>query len=78
VLARTLSCGFAEGQLAKGLGEIQARYPDADIGSYPWYRRGAHGVSLVARSPDAARLAAVIAEIATLIRSLGGMPTEEE
>ena len=78
VLARTLSCGLAEGQLAKGLGEIQARYPDADIGSYPWYRRGAHGVSLVARSPDAARLAAVIEEIATLIRSLGGMPTEEE
>jgi len=77
VLARTLSCGLAEGQLAKGLGEIQNRHGDVDIGSYPWYRRGAYGVSLVMRSPDTQRLAAATDEVATLIRSLGGTPSEE-
>ncbi|HXP74657.1 MAG TPA: molybdopterin-binding protein, partial [Stellaceae bacterium] len=56
VLSRAISCGLAEGQLAKGLGEIQGRYPDIDIGSYPWYRRGSYGVSLVLRSPDERRL----------------------
>jgi molybdenum cofactor synthesis domain-containing protein len=77
VLSRALSCALAEGQLAKGLAEIQSRHADVDIGSYPWYRRGAYGVSLVMRSPDSQRLAAATDEVATLIRSLGGTPSEE-
>jgi molybdenum cofactor synthesis domain-containing protein len=77
VLSRTISCGLAEGALAEGLGAIQARYPDVDIGSYPWYRRGAYGVSLALRSPEAARLAAAADEVAALVRALGGTPAEE-
>ena len=77
VLSRTISCGLAEGALAEGLGAIQARYPDVDIGSYPWYRRGAYGVSLALRSPEAARLAAAGDEVAALVRALGGTPAEE-
>ena len=30
--------GLPEGVIAAGLGEMQARYPDLDIGSYPFYR----------------------------------------
>jgi molybdenum cofactor synthesis domain-containing protein len=77
VLARSLACRLGEGTLARGLGEIQARYPDVDIGSYPWFRNGALGVSLVARSPDEARLALAANEVAALIRSLGDTPVEE-
>src|SRR5215470_1686153 len=77
VLTRAISCSLAEGQLAKGLGEIQARYPDIDIGSYPWYRRGAYGVSLVLRSPEEARLARASDEVAGLVRGLGGTPSDE-
>ena len=77
VLSRAISCGLAEGQLAKGLGEIQARYPDIDIGSYPWYRRGAYGVSLVLRTPDERRLGLASEEVADLVRVLGGTPGEE-
>ena len=77
VLSRTISCGLAEGALAAGLGAIQSRYPDVDIGSYPWYRRGAYGVSLALRSPEAARLAAAGDEVAALVRALGGTPNEE-
>ncbi|MGE5201610.1 MAG: competence/damage-inducible protein A [Acidobacteriota bacterium] len=77
VLSRTISCGLAEGALAAGLGAIQSRYPDVDIGSYPWYRRGAYGVSLALRSPEAGRLAAAGDEVAALVRTLGGTPIEE-
>ena len=66
VLTRAVSCGLGEGVLAAGLEAIQTRYADVDIGSYPWFRRGAHGVSLVLRSPDAARLEAATREVSEL------------
>ncbi len=77
VLSRTVSCGVPEGVLAKGLGEIQDRNPDLDIGSYPYTRRGSFGVALVLRGRDPARLDQAKDEIAALIRTLGGEPVEE-
>lgn len=77
MLARTVSCHLAEGVIAKGLGEIQNRYPDLDIGSYPFYRRGEFGTSLVLRGRDGARLAAGTEEVIALVKSLGGTPVEE-
>ncbi len=74
VLSRSVSCTLGEGALAKGLGEIQARHADIDIGSYPYYRVGGFGVSLVARGTDPAMLETVAQEIAALIASLGGSP----
>lgn len=73
-LSRSVSCTLGEGILAKGLGEIQARHPDFDIGSYPYYRVGGFGVSLVARGTDAAELDVIAEEIAAMIRVLGGTP----
>jgi len=77
VLSRTINCGVPEGLLAKGLGEIQDRYADLDIGSYPYSRRGQFNVALVLRGRDAQRLDAAKAEVAALIRDLGGTPVEE-
>jgi molybdenum cofactor synthesis domain-containing protein len=77
MLSRTVSCGLAEGVLAKGLGEIQARHPELEIGSYPFYRRGQFGVSLVLRGRDAARLDAVAGDVAAMVRDLGGTPVDE-
>jgi molybdopterin-biosynthesis enzyme MoeA-like protein len=77
ILSRTVSCPLPEGAIAKGLGEIQARYRDVDIGSYPFYRRGEFGTSLVLRGRDAERLAAATEEVAALVRLLGGTPVEE-
>ncbi|MBL8705680.1 MAG: competence/damage-inducible protein A, partial [Rhodospirillales bacterium] len=73
-LSRSVSCTLGEGTLAKGLGEIQARHPSFDIGSYPYYRVGGFGVSLVARGTDAAELDVIAEEIAQMIRGLGGTP----
>ena len=77
MLARTVSCHLPEGVIAKGLGEIQGRYADLDIGSYPFYRRGEFGTSLVLRGRDEARLAAGTAEVIALVKGLGGTPVEE-
>jgi molybdenum cofactor synthesis domain-containing protein len=77
MLSRTVSCHLPEGVIAKGLGEIQGRYPDLDIGSYPFYRRGEFGTSLVLRGRDEARLAAGTEEVIALVKRLGGTPVEE-
>jgi molybdenum cofactor synthesis domain-containing protein len=74
---RTVVSQVPEGLLAKGLGEIQARYGDLEIGSYPYFRRGAYGTSLVLRGVDPARLDAGAEEVRQLIRDLGGAPLDE-
>ena len=77
MLSRSIACHLAEGIVAKGLGEIQQRHPDLDLGSYPFYRRGEFGTSLVIRGRDAERVAAAAEEVTALVKSLGGDPVEE-
>jgi len=72
----SVHCRLPEGTIAQGLGEIQARYPDLDIGSYPTFARGAPETNLVLRGVDPDRLAAGAREVAALVKSLGGDPTE--
>jgi molybdopterin-biosynthesis enzyme MoeA-like protein len=77
MISRTIATSLAEGALAKRLGEIQSRYADIDIGSYPIMRRGSFGVNLVLRGRDTARLAAATDEVAQMVRDLGDTPVEE-
>jgi molybdenum cofactor synthesis domain-containing protein len=77
VLARSIACQIAESILAEPLGAIQSQHQDVDIGSYPWFRGGQFGVSLVARGIDADILDGVADEIARMIRALGGEPVAE-
>jgi molybdenum cofactor synthesis domain-containing protein len=77
ILSRSVACNLGESLLAEPLGRIQGRHPDVDIGSYPWFRRGAFGVSLVSRGTDPAVLDGVADEIAAMIRELGGDPVAE-
>jgi molybdenum cofactor synthesis domain-containing protein len=74
---RSIACHIAESVLAEPLGAIQDRHPEVDIGSYPWYRDGTSGVSLVARGTDADALDVVAGEISAMIRNLGGEPVLE-
>ncbi len=78
VLSRSVTCALGEGTIAKDLTAIQERFPDIEIGSYPYFRAGGFGVSLVSRGIDAARLAAVTEELKAMIRNLGGDPREEQ
>ena len=67
-----------EGIIADGLTEIQGRYPDIDLGSYPYYRPTGNGVTLVAKGTSAADAEAVIAEVTDLISKLGRTPIQGE
>jgi molybdenum cofactor synthesis domain-containing protein len=76
VLSRSLSCQLGEGTLAAELALLQERYADVEIGSYPYFRRGDFGVTLVLRGTDRARLDMAARDVAALIRALGGEPKE--
>jgi molybdenum cofactor synthesis domain-containing protein len=76
VLSRSVSCRLGEGALAHDLGLLQARWPDLEIGSYPYFRRGDFGVTLVLRGTDRNRLTAAAEELRGLIRALGGEPQD--
>lgn len=70
--------GLLEGRIAAPLGAIQARYPEVDIGSYPYDRSRGNGVAVVAKGTDAAEAEAVIAEVTAMIRDLGIEPVAGE
>lgn len=76
MLSRAVSCTLGEGNVAEALGAIQERYPGIEIGSYPYFRAGYFGTTLVARGTDADMLETAAEEIRQMIRDLGGEPIE--
>ena len=70
--------GLGEGLIAQGLTDIQNRYPDIDLGSYPFYRPTGNGVTLVAKGTNAADAETCIDEVTALIVSLGRTPIPGE
>jgi molybdopterin-biosynthesis enzyme MoeA-like protein len=77
VRSRSITAFVTESQVARPLGELQARYPDFDIGSYPFSRGERFGTSLVARGTDVDALDALAAEIRALVERVGGEIIEE-
>lgn len=72
ILSQTVSCDLPEGKIASGLAIIQSRYREVEIGSYPYFRAGVFGTSLVLRSIDQAALSKAATEVAELVHTLGG------
>ena len=69
---------LAEGRIAAGLAAIQARHPDLDLGSYPYYRGTGGGVAIVAKGADPAEAEAAIVEVTALMQAIGGAPVQGE
>lgn len=74
IISNTIACSLGEGDLADDLGEMQNRYPDIEIGSYPHYRGGVPGLSIVLRSTENDKLDAATQELIGIIRRLGDEP----
>jgi molybdenum cofactor synthesis domain-containing protein len=74
VLSSTVTCGLHESLIADDLGKLQKEFPDVDVGSYPHYRGGILGLSLVVRATDQALLETVTNRMIALIRQYGGEP----
>ena len=72
VRSRTVTAFVTESQVAGPLGTLQGRYPDVDLGSYPFSRDGRYGTSLVARGVDEAELEQVAKALAVLVEAAGG------
>jgi molybdenum cofactor synthesis domain-containing protein len=77
LLARAIAVSLPEGQLAPGLGAIQARHPATEIGSYPFFRGGRPGCSIVVRATDRTALDAAAGEVRALMTAEGGEPQEQ-
>ena len=52
VLSRTLNLRTVESEIAKSLSDVQNQNIDVEIGSYPFFKAGKLGVSIVLRSTD--------------------------
>ena len=50
ILSKTISIRTVESEIAESLERIQNKFNDIDIGSYPFFKQGKLGVSLVLRS----------------------------
>ncbi len=66
LLSQMVDVHRGEGEIAKPLAELAARFADLTFGSYPYQRNGAYGTQLVVRGTDAARLDAALVELANL------------
>lgn len=75
--SKTIATYLAEGTISKPLRALQAKFPDVQLGSYPFYRTSRFGTSIVARSIDVDRLGQAAAELRVLITALGGEPIED-
>jgi len=72
--SRSVTIYLPESRMAPSLSEIQDRFPDVEIGSYPFSREGRFGARLVLRSTEDARLEAAGTELEAALRELGGEP----
>ena len=52
ILSKTISLRTVESEIAKPLEDVQNKFTNVEIGSYPFFRSGKVGVSIVIRSTD--------------------------
>lgn len=74
VLSKTISTDLGEGLVAQPLGEVQARFAKLEIGSYPYFKDGQAGVSLVVRGRDENEIDLCLDSLKEMIETLGGCP----
>jgi molybdenum cofactor synthesis domain-containing protein len=70
--------GVMEGSIAAGLSAIQDRFPELDLGSYPFRRESAGGVAIVAKGTDIAAIEAAIVAATALIAAQNATPVQGE
>ena len=56
ILSKTISVSTVESEIAKSLEAIQNKFINVEIGSYPFFRLGKVGVSIVIRSTESDRI----------------------
>jgi molybdenum cofactor synthesis domain-containing protein len=71
MLSRSIPAGLKEGDIGGPLGELQKRFPDVSMGSYPSFQEGiGFTTTLVVRSRDEARLAEAETEVLAMLEGV--------
>tara|TARA_Y100000590_G_scaffold342833_1_gene391581 strand:- start:11409 stop:12164 length:756 start_codon:yes stop_codon:yes gene_type:complete len=68
ILSKTISLQTVESEIAKSLKEAQNKFKKVDIGSYPFFRLGKIGVSIVMRSTDKKKIDDCNKEIVSFVK----------
>ena len=63
MLSQSVTAHVGEGSIAAALEEVQKRYPQTEIGSYPFQHNGMHGTELVVRGTNEQEIERAIGEI---------------
>jgi len=74
MISRSVTSHVPEGKAGGPLTELQERYPDTEIGSYPFFKDGKPGASIVIRAVDPDMADAAIKDVFEMLTSLGGEP----
>ena len=69
ILSRTISVNTVESEIARSLEYVQHKFKKVDIGSYPFFRLGKIGVSIVIRSPDKKKIDDCYKEIVSFLKN---------
>ena len=68
ILSKTISAQTVESEIAKSLEKVQHKFKKVDIGSYPFFRLGKIGVSMVIRSSDKKKIDVCCKEIVNFLK----------
>ncbi len=70
--SKTVSSNIGEGLIAKDLEKIENEFSNVKIGSYPYFKPGSFGTSIVLRSEDELSLEKASEAILGIVTKLGG------
>ena len=68
ILSKTISVSTVESEIAKPLEDIQNKFENIEIGSYPFFRLGKVGVSIVMRSTELEQIKDCAKQIQSFIK----------
>jgi len=68
ILSKSISIQTVESEIAKSLEKVQHKFKKVDIGSYPFFRLGKIGVSIVIRSSDKKKIDDCYKEIVNFLK----------
>ncbi len=68
--SRSVTVEMGESFVADGLAAVQERFPEVEIGSYPFNRNGSFGTRLVLRATDLALLEAAAGDLEAILTDL--------
>lgn len=71
VESRTITVLIGESVIATEMGDVEAAFADIDVGSYPYFKPGASGTSIVLRGSNIAMLDEALATITAKLEARG-------